>query len=183
MSSPQCPVCGSASLVTVLSPIPGGGLAQVCQDCKGRSAREEREAVWGIARYAAKLLTYAGTLLIALTLAADRLSIAGRTGFGWRQVTGAEAGIVCLVLGLLSGQSLLGLGGLFLLVLSVGADLLQVGNTPGLGWRSQTALVIACVLVAAGMLWQLVLRRQRSVLEEPRRSETPPTVRHHRRGI
>lgn len=113
-----------------------------------------------IARGSARLLIYAGILLAALTLTVDRLSISGNTGFGWWQITGAEVGILCLVLGLLVGRGLLEMAGLFLLVLSLGADVLRLGHAPGLGWRKQTALAIASLLVAGGMLWQRVLRKR-----------------------
>jgi hypothetical protein len=165
MHTDRCPVCGSTSLATVLSPLAGGGLSRVCTDCQERGRQQEREAARRIARHVARLLTYAGLILIVLALAADRLSIAGRAGFGWRQITGAEVGFVAVVVGLLSGRSLLGLIGLFLLVLSVGADLLQVGSTPGLGWRSQIALVFAFLLVTGGVPWLLALRRPRAPQE------------------
>jgi hypothetical protein len=104
---------------------------------------------------------YAGILLILLTLAVDRLSLSGRTGFGWWQITGTELGLLCLVVGLIIGRGLLGMAGLFILVLSVGADLLHVGHAPGLGWRSHTALILSTLLLAGGMVWEYWLRRQK----------------------
>jgi hypothetical protein len=57
-------------------------------------------------------------------------------------------------------RGLLGMFGLFVVVLSLGADLLRVGQHAGLGWRKQTALIVATALVALGLWWQRHLRRK-----------------------
>jgi hypothetical protein len=145
--------------VTVLSGNHEGELRQFCKECERRRLWNERSGVREIASGSARLLIYAGILLSLLTLTVDRLSISGRPGFGWRQITGAEVGLLSLVLGILAGRGLLGMAGLFLLVLSLGADLLHLGRAPGLGWRKQTALALASLLIAGGMLWQRALRR------------------------
>jgi uracil DNA glycosylase len=111
-----------------------------------------RRALRGIVRTWATLLIYAGVLLTLLTLAVDRLSMSTHAGFGWRQITGTEIGVLILAVGFLAGWDLLGIAGLFLLVLSVGADVLNVGHAPGLGWRKLTALAVACVLIIGGAL-------------------------------
>jgi hypothetical protein len=160
MDALKCPVCGTESLVTAVSRSHEGGLRQFCPECERRRLWDEQSGVREIAKGTARQLIYAGILLAALTLTVDRLSISGRTGFGWRQITGAELGILCLVLGLVVRRGLLGMAGLFLLVLSLGADVLQVGHAPGLGWRKQTALAVASLLLAGGMLWQLVLKKR-----------------------
>jgi hypothetical protein len=52
------------------------------------------------------------------------------------------------------------MAGLFLLLVSLGADVLRLGHAPGLGWRKQTALAVASLFVAGGMLWQRTLKRR-----------------------
>ena len=158
MDPVKCPVCGTALLVRVGST--GEGLRQFCRECERRRLLNERSGVRRIARGVAMLLIYAGILLALLTLTVDYLSITGRAGFGWRQITGSEVGILIIIIGLLAGRGLLGTAGLFLLVLSLGADFLQLGHAPGLGWRKQTALVLASLLLGGGMLWQHILRRR-----------------------
>ena len=170
MDTPKCPVCGTESLVTVVSRSHEGELRQFCKECERRRLWQERSGLRQIANNSVRLLIYAGVLLTLLTLTVDRLSIGGRTGFGWWQITGVEAGMLSLILGLIVGQGLLGMAGLFLLVLSLGADFLQVGHAPGLGWRNQTALAIASLLLAGGMLWERVLRKR---YESPPRDENP----------
>jgi hypothetical protein len=159
MDTPRCPVCGTASLVTVVSRTEGA-LRQFCTECDRRRLWFERRDVRQIASGSARLLIYAGVMLSLLTISVNSLSVSGRSGFGWRQATGAELGFLCIVLGLLVRGGLLGVGGLFLLVLSLGADLLRLGHAPGLGWRKQIALVVACLLVAGGVLWQHLLRKK-----------------------
>lgn len=159
MDALKCPVCGTESLVTVLSRDHEGGLRQFCNECERRRLWDERKGVREIASGSARLLIYAGILLTLLTLTINRLAIGSHSGFGWRQITGAEVGILAVVLGLLAGRGLLGMAGLFLLVLSLCADVLHLGRAPGLGWRKQTALALASLLLAGGVLWQRALRK------------------------
>ena len=130
----------------------------MCKECERRRLSDAQRRVIG--SRAARLLTYAGALLILLTFLADRLPIAGQSGFGWRQIIGLDAGAVFFFIGVVTGRGLIVIGGVLLLVLSGGADLLQLGHSPGLGWRSQAVLAVSCLLVIVGMLWELVLRRQ-----------------------
>ena len=160
MDTLQCPVCGTESLVTVVSKSHEGELRQFCSECERRRLSLELSGVHQIASGSARLVIYAGVILTLLTLTVDRLSISGRSGFGWRQITGAEVGFLCIVLGLLTARGLLGMTGLFLLVLSLGADLLRLGHAPGLGWRKQTALALASLFLTGGMLWQRVLKKR-----------------------
>ncbi len=160
MDTPKCPVCGTESLVTVISKSHEGGLRQFCKECERRRLWQERSGVRQIASGSVRLLVYAGVLLALLTLTVDRLSISGGTGFGWWQITGTELGMLSLILSFFVGRGLLGMAGLFLLVLSLAADLLHVGHAPGMGWRNQTALGLAILLIAGGMLWQLILRKR-----------------------
>jgi hypothetical protein len=143
-----------------MSTSPGGSQRSVCKECERRRLSDEQRNLRAIWSYAARLLTYAGALLILLTLLADRLPIAGRSGFGWRQITGVEAGAVCFFIGIVTRRALIVIGGVLLLVLSGGADLFQLGHSPGLGWRSQTVLAVSSLLVIAGMVWERAMRRQ-----------------------
>jgi hypothetical protein len=52
------------------------------------------------------------------------------------------------------------MAGLFLLVVSLGADVLELGRASGLGWRKQTALALASLLLAGGMIWQRNLKKK-----------------------
>ncbi len=162
MDPHKCPVCGTESLVTVLSSSPEGGLSQFCNECERRRLWTERSAVRQTARGVSTLLIYAGILLALLTLIVDRLAISGHPGFGWRQIAGAEVGILIFILGFLAWRGFIGIGGLFLLILSLGADVLRLGHAPGLGWRKQTALALACLLIAGGLLGQRALRKTRA---------------------
>jgi len=153
---PKCPVCGTESLVPAMHE---GALRQVCRECERRRLSKERSAARQLAWGPARLLIYAGILLTVLTLTVDYLSISGRGGFGWRQITGTEVGILVVIIGLLGGRILLATSGLFLLVLSLGADVLNLGHAPGLGWRKQTALALAGVFIAGGFLWQRSLKK------------------------
>jgi hypothetical protein len=163
MGPRTCPVCGTESLVTAFSSGPHGPQRPLCAECERRRLGNERTGVREITRDWATLLIYAGILLTILTLSVDRLSISGHAGFGWRQITGTEAGILILIVGFLAGRRLIGMAGLFLLVVSVGADVLQLGHAPGLGWRKQTALALACLLIVGGLICRRALRNRAQV--------------------
>jgi hypothetical protein len=169
-----CPECGANSLVTVVSDdtsVPGQ-LRQYCRECDQQRHWAERHGPQFIASGVSRLLTYAGVLLAILTVTADHLSISGRTGFGWRQVTGTEVGFLCVLFGMLLRRGVLGMFGLFVMALSLGADLFRVGHVPGLGWRKQTALLVSMALVAAGFWWQRRIRHRLA-----RHPEAPPEVK------
>lgn len=180
MAPQKCPVCGTESLVTVLSSSPEGGLRQVCNECERRRLWNERSVLRETARGLATLLIYSGILLFLLTLILEPLSISGHPGFGWRQIAGTEVGILIFVLGFLAWRGFIGIGGLFLVILSLGADVLRLGHAPGLGWRKQTALVLAWLLIAAGLLWQRALRKREASprrMDATRRRETGSNAR------
>ncbi|HYN04462.1 MAG TPA: hypothetical protein VE359_18580 [Vicinamibacteria bacterium] len=174
MSAARCPVCGTDSLVTILREGDDGErqLRQFCRECARRGDSEVRSRQPRIAASFAAPLTWSGILLLALALTADYLSISGRSGFGWRQVTGAELGFLCVVLGVLLQRAFVGTAGLFLLVLSLLADLLALGHAPGPGWRMRAALVAGTVLVAAG----LFLRRETRRPGSPGAPDDPPAA-------
>lgn len=162
MNPAICSQCGSDALVTVLSEGEAGEkqLRRYCRECQRRGAELARDELTPISAGMARLLIYGGVLLALLTVTADYLAISGRTGFGWRQVTGTELGFLAIVLGLLMRKGLLGVAGLFLLFLSIGADLLVVGHSPGLGWRSHLGFVVAAAMLAGGILWRRALTRR-----------------------
>jgi len=103
------------------------------------------------------LLLASGVILGFLAVFADHLGIGGNGGFGWKQSVGLCTGLLLALLGSVFRVDLMAVGGFALLVLSLLADVLGVGRSPGLGQRQTAALIIALTLVASG-LW---LRRRR----------------------
>jgi peptidoglycan/LPS O-acetylase OafA/YrhL len=162
VDSVRCPVCGSDAIATVVSTAAdgAGSLRSYCRACQDRAAEEQRNERRSVALLFAGLLVYAGVVLLVLTAAADHLHISGHAGFGWRQMTGFEVGCIAILLGLLARRGLVGMAGLFLLVLSIGADLLQVGHAPGFGWRARVAMLIATLMLVVGVVWRRALERR-----------------------
>jgi hypothetical protein len=162
MDESRCPKCNSDSLATVLSMDDSGErmLRSYCPACGRPAARRDRAALLSVAGLLPKVLVYGGIVLAVLTATADYLAISGRTGFGWRQMLGAELGFLAIAIGLLLRQGLLGVAGMFLLVLSIGADLLHVGQVPGYGWRSSLGFIVATAMLVGGVLWRRALARR-----------------------
>lgn len=159
MPGPICPDCGMDAVVTVVSGTGGRGreLRQFCRECERRRAERERDQLRPLAQSLARLLVYGGFLVALLTAAADHLAISGRPGFGWRQITGMDLGLITIILGIALRKGLLLAAGALLLALSIGADPLAVGHAPGVGWREVAGFVSAAVMVFAGTAWRRAL--------------------------
>ena len=175
--SPRCPECGSDDFGCVLAQTGDGDkeLRRYCRECERRSAARARDEIKPIADGLARLLICGGLLLALLTATADHLAIAGRAGFGWRQITGTELGFLAIVLGLTMRKKVLGVGGLFVFLLSLGADILQVGHAPGLGWRSQLGFLVAAAMLGGGMIWRRALERGAGLLSSRPMRRTAPS--------
>lgn len=159
----RCASCGRPASVTfVVEDDWGARTAQeFCLECaEKRPPVRSHAGRAALAALAPRWLIRVGAAIALLALSADYLGIAGRQGFGWRQLAGGEAGTLVLVVGVLLRSGVTTLAGLVLIALSLGADLLRVGHSPGIGWRQQLALPLAALCVAAG----LALRR----LQRPR---------------
>ena len=162
MDEARCPECNSNPLATVLSMDDSGErvLRTYCPACGRPQARRDRAALLFALEILPRVLVYGGIVLAILTATADYLAISGNTGFGWRQMLGSEMGFLAIALGLLLRRGLLGVAGMFLLVLSIGADLLEVGHVPGYGWRSGLAFFVAAAMLVGGVVWRRALMRR-----------------------
>jgi hypothetical protein len=135
-------------------------LRAYCPACGRPQARRDRAVLLSTLEILPRILVYGGIVLAVLTATADHLAISGNTGIGWRQMLGAELGFLAIAVGLLLRLGLLGVAGAFLLVLSIGADLLQVGHVPGFGWRSGLAFVVAAAMLVGGVVLRRSLKRR-----------------------
>jgi hypothetical protein len=178
MEPTTCPTCGADQLATVLVEDSDGGrsLRSYCRQCEQRRAELERDELRPLASGLARVLVFGGVLLAVLAATSDYLSISGRTGFGWRQMLGSELGFLATAMGLMLRRGLIAAAGLFLMVLSIGADWLHIGHVPGLGWRSHLAFAIATVLLFVGVVWGRALARGAG-LPEPRPRSGRPSAR------
>ncbi len=166
MDSARCPQCGSDALATVVRTDASGEkqLRTYCRACQARLAEQDRNELRWLGTMFARLLVYGGIVLAVLTVTADHLNISGHSGIGWRQITGVEVGCMAILLGLLARRHFVSVAGLFLLLLSIGADLLRVGHAPGFGWRSRTSFILATAMLVGGILWRRALERRLSPL-------------------
>ena len=151
-----CISCGQPAIVTVVGESGGGRPTrrEYCLDCAGR--RQESAAGMGtvVSPFLPSLLIKGGAVIGLLSLVADYLHIAGKSGFGWKQIAGTEIGALALTLGAFLRMGFLTVGGLVLVVISLGADYLGVGHSEGLGWKQLIALPVSVACVVAGLLWQ-----------------------------
>ena len=140
----------------------------LCLECAETQPQPRPKPGRALLALAPSMLIRGGALLALLALVADELGIRGRHGFGWRQMAGGEAGALVLVLGAFLRSGWLTISGLALLILSLCADHLRVGRTPGTGWRELLALAVGIAAVGIGLFWQ---RRLRSMLPRADRAK------------
>lgn len=173
-----CVSCGRpASVTIVVEDDWGSSSAQAfCLECaEKRPPPRSHAGLAALAALAPWLLIRVGAAIALLAVTADYLGIAGQQGFGWRQLAGGEAGTLALVVGVLLRSGLMTLVGLVLITLSLGADILRLGHSPGIGWRQQLALPLAAVCVAAGLVWRRLQRpRQRARAPHQGGPASPP---------
>lgn len=168
----SCVACGRPALVTVMGDA-GGAFPtprQYCLECAERRPEAVGTVGQAVAPFLPSLLIRVGALIGILALAADYLQIAGKSGFGWKQMAGAEVGALALTLGAFLRVGFLTVGGLVLVALSLGADYIGVGHSPGLGWKQQIALPLSVICVVVGLFWQ---RREAQKAPAPGPSASP----------
>jgi hypothetical protein len=160
----SCASCGRPASVTIVVEDDWGSRTgrALCLECAEKQPLPRSHAGRAaLAALAPRLLIGIGAAIAVLAVTADHLGISGQRGFGWRQLAGGEVGTLLLVVGVLLRSGVATLAGLLVIVLSLGADLLRVGHSPGIGWRQQLALPLAAVCVAAGLVWRRLQRRRR----------------------
>lgn len=105
------------------------------------------------------LLLLFGLSLGILGVLADHLGISGNTGFGLYQVLGVIIGAVCVLTGTMLRVHALSLSGAVLFAVSLCADLVGIGGTPGMGIKQLTVIFVAIVLIAIGITLHYRFRR------------------------
>jgi hypothetical protein len=156
-----CVRCGLPASVTVVTEDDDGRRTaqEFCLACAEKRPQPRSHAGrQALLSLVPGLMIKLGAVLAVLVFFADELGISGKRGFGWRQWAGGEIGALVLVVGALLRSGWVTISGLALMILSLGADDLRVGHSPGMGWREQAALAVAAVSVIVGLIWQ---RRQR----------------------
>jgi hypothetical protein len=174
----RCASCGRPASVTFVVEDDWGSRSSqaFCLECAEKRPPMRSHAGRALLAAAApRWLIRIGAAIALLALSADYLGIAGKQGFGWRQLAGGEVGTLVLIVGVLLRSGVTTLVGLVLMALSLGADLLRVGHSPGIGWRQQLALPIAALSVAAGLLWRRLQRPRAKTPERLRAAPAGPT--------
>jgi len=158
-----CVRCGHPASVTVVAEDDDGRRTaqEFCLACAEKRPQPRSHAGrQALLSLVPGLMIKLGAVLAVLVFFADELGISGKRGFGWRQWAGGEIGALVLVVGALLRSGWVTIGGLALMILSLGADDLRVGHSPGMGWREQAALAVAAVSVIVGLVWQRRIRRR-----------------------
>jgi hypothetical protein len=155
----KCVNCGRPASINVHQGTDGGEpvIRHYCLECADEREAENpspEQAPVNAGLSHGGLLMLLGGLLAVLALGADFLGISGQTGFGWFQRIGASLGLLFVIVGAVFRVGTLSVLGLILFVVSLFADFLGIGESPGMGLRQQMTLVLSIALLAGGTFVQ-----------------------------
>lgn len=155
----KCVICGRPASINVHQGTDGGEpiIRHYCLECADEreveSPSPEQAAVSAGLSHGG-LLMLMGGLLAFLAIGADFLGISGQTGFGWFQRLGVLFGLLLVIVGAVFRVGTLSVFGLILFVVSLFADFLGIGESPGMGSRQQITLALSIALLAGGTFVQ-----------------------------
>ncbi|MFO0837885.1 MAG: hypothetical protein U1D55_05115 [Phycisphaerae bacterium] len=159
-----CAVCGASARVHVLEGYRGGQpcYRSLCFQCADAARRVERVSPrrHRTGRGLALALILGGVSLGILGAVGDRLGIGANRGFGWLQQSGLATGALFVVLGALLRIDLIAIVGTILFGLAASADLLRGTDRHLIGWRQQSAILLAAVITAAGVTLRIIAERR-----------------------
>jgi hypothetical protein len=115
-----------------------------------------------------------GVILLIISLAADVIGIGNWAGFGLRQFVGTISGVILAVVGFVlisgiiknrktAGIALL-VAGVILLIISLAADVIGIGNSTGFGLGQIAGAVVGVIAAVLGFVFS------------PRKKKEEPTV-------
>ncbi len=157
----HCAHCGQPARVCVLQGYRDGEpvMGYYCLTCPPELAVPQRAARRGASRLSLPVLLCLAALVLGLAGGASDLLISGSSpGFGWYQRVGVIVGAVVLLLGVLMRVDVIALAGVFVFGGALCWDWFGVYGSPGLGWKQQTTLLIAILLLAVAVITEIVTR-------------------------
>jgi uncharacterized membrane protein len=152
---PACERCGAAAIVHIR---PDASDAQTvyhfclaCADTEVVVPSSARGLPYDRRRNHAALLILVGLIILVLSIGADFFAFGQAEGFGWKQMTGVFCGVALLVLGAITRTQMVVVTGLIMGGLTLLADQLSFGSSPGFGWHQMLGTLLGGVLVLAGL--------------------------------
>ncbi len=150
-SKPVCERCGAPAIVHFTGEGPAAcGVRHLCLDCADRRDAAPFRKERGLNHAAIVLVT--GMMILMITLFADVLRFGGGQGFGFKQMIGlifAGGGLLVGAVTRIPTLYVVGgiAGGLTLL-----ADYVQFGKSPGFGLEQMTGLGVGFSILLLGMV-------------------------------
>lgn len=155
-SRPKCELCGAPAIVHITHEDHQGVLVRhLCLSCADGEQRALHTWNRGVDR--AAVLAVMGVLVLIISIFADRLGFGRSPGFDWKQ----EAGVVLAALLLLTGALIrvptLSVCGLLAGGVTILADRIGFGDSPGFGWQQVAGSVLGVVL----LVWSFLMYQAR----------------------
>lgn len=110
-----------------------------------------------------------GLFLLTLSILADWLRLGHARGFGSWQIAAILLAVVVISSGSMIRISSLSVLGLCVLILTLAADFLGLDGKNGFGIHQTAGLILACVLIALGILLGYVPKTTRPSRSRPAR--------------
>lgn len=152
----MCEKCGAVANIHTSDFV--GGTATVrhfCQDCFGD---EKPPSAYSHRRGEAAIVAAVGLIVLLMSVAADYLRFGKEVGFGSHQQLGVIIGIILLILGAVARAGSIITIGASAVALSVVADWVGFGSSPGFGAQQ----LLGTVLGVGMLLSAFKLSRMRS---------------------
>jgi di/tricarboxylate transporter len=102
-------------------------------------------------RNRAALLAILGLIILVLSIGADFFAFGRAEGFGWKQMSGVLCGAVLVLIGAVVRTQTVALAGLILGGLSLLADWLRFGKSPGFGGEQTLGTLLGVILLLVGL--------------------------------
>lgn len=142
-----CELCGAPAIVHVRPSAADETMLHFCISCadqRGSSADQDAKAR-GI--NPAALYGLAGLTTIVLSTGADVFAFGRADGFGWKQMAGVVCGAALTLTGALLRTRTILLAGVIMAGLTLVADWVGLGASPGFGWRQGLGCVLGALLL------------------------------------
>ena len=146
---PGCERCGQPAIVHITSEGNAGGVRHLCLDCADREDAMVRRVERGLNHAAILIVT--GLMGLFISVFADVLNWGEGQAFGYKQLVALVLAGGGVLVGAVTRIPTLYVVGVITGGLTLVADWVQFGKSPGFGWEQMTGTVIGILLIIAGV--------------------------------
>jgi len=146
-----CKLCGAPALVHIRPDASDERTVHhFCLRCADLNAAADEWDAADRRLNRAAVCALAGLIVLVISVGADFFAFGRADGFGWKQMTGVFCGAAFFLTGTLLRASTLILVGLIMGGVTLLADWLAFGSSPGFGWHQILGTLLGVFLLVGG---------------------------------